>query len=287
MPDIKHTARRYLLGELTEAEQSALEETYFNDAQVFAEVAAEENALVDDYVRARLAPETRRRFETVYLSRPERRARVEFAEALLSRADASPTFSIGDRSESPRSNWLTTWLGPRPALAMATLAAAVVLGIALWPALRSTRQEPEQQQTTMANASPSTPTAPPPEPTVAPTLSIVTLALTVGPGQRSSSPSALTTLEIPASTDIVRLALTLRERDYGRYRVIVRAIGAEEVLQRDDLKPSLEPSGPAFTIDVPASTFASGDYILTLQGATGTGEFDDLSQALFRVRLVR
>ena len=182
MTDIKHTARRYLLGELTEAEQSALEETYFNDAQVFAEVAAEENALVDDYVRGRLAPETRHRFETVYLSRPERRARVEFAEALLSRADASPAPSIGDRSESPRANWLTTWLGPRPALAMATLAAAIVLGIAVWTALRSTRQEPEQQQAKTSNASPSTPTAPPPEPTVAPTLSIVTLAMTVGAG---------------------------------------------------------------------------------------------------------
>ena len=149
MADIKHTARRYLLGELTEAEQSALEETYFNDAQVFAEVASEENTLVDDYVRGRLAPETRRRFETVYLSRPERRARVEFAEALLSRADASPAPSIGDRPESPRAHWLTTWLGPRPALAMATLAAAIILGIAVWTALRSTRQEPEQQQTTI------------------------------------------------------------------------------------------------------------------------------------------
>ena len=284
MADIKHTARRYLLGELTEAEQSALEETYFNDAQVFADVASEENTLVDDYVRGRLAPETRRRFETVYLSRPERRARVEFAEALLSRADASPAPSIGDRSESPRAHWLTTWLGPRPALAMATLVAAIVLGIAVWTALRSTRPEPQQQQTKTANASPSTPTAPPREPTVAPTLSIVTLAMTVGAGQRSSSPSAPTTLDIPANTDTVRLALTLRERDYGRYRIIVRAIGAEEVLRRDDLKPSLEPAGPAFTIDVPASTFNSGDYILTLQGATGTGEFDDLSQALFRVR---
>ena len=283
MTDIKHTARRYLLGELTEAEQSALEETYFNDAQVFAEVAAEENALVDDYVRDRLALETRHRFEAVYLSRPERRARVEFAEALLTRVDASPAPSIGDRSESPRANWLTAWLGHRPALAMATLAAAIVLGIAVWTALRSTRQEPEQQQTT-ANASPSTPTTRPPEPTVAPTLSIVTLAMTVGAGQRSSTPSAPTTLEIPANTDTVRLALTLRERDYGRYRVIVRAIGAEEILRRDDLKPSLEPSGPAFTIDVPASTFVSGDYMLTLQGATGTGEFDDLSQSLFRVR---
>ena len=283
MTEIKHTARRYLLGELTEAEQSVLEETYFNDAQVFAEVAAEENALVDDYVRGRLAPETRHRFETVYLSRPERRARVEFAEALLTRADASPAASSGDRSESPRANWLTAWLGPRPVLAMATLAAAIVIGIALWTALRSTRQGPGQQQAKMANVSPSTPTAPPPEPTVAPALSIVTLALTVGPGQRSSSPSALTTLEIPANTDTVRLALTLRERDYGRYRVIVRAIGGAEIVRQGDLKPNLEPSSPTFTIDIAAAALPSGDYLLTLQGAVGA-EFDDLSQALFRVR---
>jgi hypothetical protein len=283
MTEIKHTARRYLLGELTEAEQSALEETYFNDAQVFAEVAAEENALVDDYVRGRLAPETRHRFETVYLSRPERRARVEFAEALLTRADASPASSSGDRSGSRRAGWLTAWLSPRPALAAAAVAAGIVIGIALWTAQQSSRPGPESQQARTSNGSPSTPSTTPPGPPVSPTLSVVTLAMTVGAGQRSSSPSAPTTLEIPANTDTVRLALTLRERDYGRYRVIVRAIGAEEVLRRDELKPSLEPSAPAFTIDVPAATFASGDYMLTLQGATGTGEFDDLSQSLFRV----
>jgi hypothetical protein len=281
MTDIQHTARRYLLGELSEAEQSALEATYFNDPQIFDVVAAEENALVDDYVRGRLAPDTRHRFETSYLSRPERRARVEFAEALLVRADAPGASSSGDRSEAGRIGWLTAWLSPRPALAAASVAAAIVVGIVFW----NSRQGPGpvSQQAQTPGASPSTPPPTPPGPPVSPAPAVVTLALNVGAGQRSSGLGSPTLLDVPADTDLVRLALTLRERDYGRYRVLVRAIGAEEVLRRDDLKPNLEPSGPAFTIDVPAATLASGDYMLTLQGATGTGEFDDLSQSLFRV----
>ena len=46
------------------------EEAYFGDSCVFAEVAEAESALVDDYVRGRLAADIRRRFEQVYLADP-------------------------------------------------------------------------------------------------------------------------------------------------------------------------------------------------------------------------
>ena len=282
MIDGTQMARRYLLGELTEAEQAAHEEAYFNDPRLFDEVAAEENALIDEYVRGRLAPELRQRFESAYMSRPERRARVEFAEALLTRVDAPPSPEV----PQPRhAGWLTGWL-PRPWLAAAAVATAVVIGITAWIVMQSTRRGTESQQTQASNLSPSAPPEAPSGPAT-PTFSLVTLSLTVGAGQRSSALSAPTVLEIPASTDTVRLALTMRERDYGRYRVVVRAIGGEDILQRGDLRPSLEPSGPAFTIDVPAAAFTSGDYLLTLQGVLTTGEVDDLSQSIIRVRQVR
>ena len=287
MIDGTQMARRYLLGELTEAEQAAHEEAYFNDPRLFAEVAAEENALIDEYVRGRLAPELRQRFESAYLSRPERRARVEFAEALLARIDAAPSSSSDPLLQPQRVSWLSAWFGPRLMLAATALAAAIVVGLTLWIVLQSTRPGPQSQQAQTSNGSPSTPPEVTPGSPVAPALSIVTLSMTVGAGQRSPGLATPTTLELPVNTDTVRFALTLRERDYGRYRIIVRLLGGDEVLQRGDLRPSLDPSSPTFTIDVPASTFTSGDYMLTLQGATSTGEFDDLSQSLFRVRQVR
>jgi hypothetical protein len=91
-------------------------------------------------------------------------------------------------------------------------------------------------------------------------------------------------LVIPPNTSEVRLVLSLRENDYPNYRVLVRAIGGAEILRRSDLKPSAHTAGATLSLTTPAGGFSPGDYMLTLQGAAGGGEFEDLSQSLFRVR---
>ena len=57
MNDSKQTMIRYLLGELPEGEQAAIEEQYFADPRVLDELTQTETALVDDYVRGRLSAE--------------------------------------------------------------------------------------------------------------------------------------------------------------------------------------------------------------------------------------
>ena len=58
--------KRYLLGELDESEQKALEEEYFTDSQLFDKMTQVESDLVDDYVRGRLPAETRKQFEQTH-----------------------------------------------------------------------------------------------------------------------------------------------------------------------------------------------------------------------------
>src|SRR5688500_6089886 len=89
MNDSKHVMTRYLLGELSEGEQAALEKAYFEDPDVFTELTAAEEGLVDDYARDRLSPDDRARFERVYLADPRRRERVQFAQALITRLDGT------------------------------------------------------------------------------------------------------------------------------------------------------------------------------------------------------
>jgi len=79
--------QRYLLGELTEVEQEALEQRYFNDRLLFEQMVQAENALVDRYARGLLSPEVRDRFESYYLAHPKRRERARFAEALAAKLD--------------------------------------------------------------------------------------------------------------------------------------------------------------------------------------------------------
>ena len=79
MDELEQTITRYLLGELTEQEQAALEKSYFKDPLVFNQVLQVESALVDSYARGQLSSEVRERFEQYYLNHPSRRERVEFA----------------------------------------------------------------------------------------------------------------------------------------------------------------------------------------------------------------
>ena len=263
MSDSKTTMTRYLLGELPEAERTALEQACFDDPLVFAGLEESESDLIDDYVRGRLAPELRRRFEQIYLTDAQRRQRVAFAKALIQRLDGAEQPSAADartrpRSSSGRSTWLQALAGRRPAFqwSLAMLMVVVVSG-ALWFAIQATRS---RQQ------------AP----------AFVTLALSVGPGGRSAGTDAPVTLRIPEGTNQLRLALSLQEHDHPRYRVILRMVGGAEILKSEALAAGTDTSGAVLSLALPASHVPAGDYMLTLQGETGGG-FEDLSQSLFRV----
>ena len=80
---------RYLLGDLPETEQAAIEQEYFADPEKFEEVWAAENDLVDSYVRGRLSRGERELFERNYLQSPKHRERVLIAGKLLEAADRS------------------------------------------------------------------------------------------------------------------------------------------------------------------------------------------------------
>jgi anti-sigma factor RsiW len=303
MTDQAALMTRYLLGELSEAEREAFEARYFEDPRVFAELADVESALVDDYVRRRLTPEVRRQFEAFYLADPARRERVRFAEALVSTIDRVNTAAkTPTRRQEPSSPW-PAWLGAIRAPRFAMAAAMLVLAAAgIWlvlnaprtprvssttagggPGPAATSVQPGDSTTATGVPTPGTtqpgPNAPPP-----PVVAIATLALTVGPGERAAAIGEPPTLTIPPDTEQVRLALTLREHDYARYRVSIRAVGGGEVFRLSDLIPIMDDRTPAFTLTMPAPRLQTGDYLLTLQGASAAGEFEDLSQTLFRVR---
>ena len=73
--------RRYLLGELAEADQAALERELLIDRGKFDQVWGVENELVDSYVRGEMSRADRERFEVHYLVSPLHRERVVIAES--------------------------------------------------------------------------------------------------------------------------------------------------------------------------------------------------------------
>jgi hypothetical protein len=131
---------RYLLGELSAAEQTALEDEYFGDESKFDRLCKAEDALLDRYSRDSLSEADRERFERSYLTNPRRRRHVMFARALAQVVDenldarrAAPQTAGSERIERPgaRLSWLSSLAqlprGPRFALSMAA-ALLIALG---------------------------------------------------------------------------------------------------------------------------------------------------------------
>src|SRR6266404_423631 len=74
--------RKYLLGELNEAEQQALEERLMAETEFFDLLQVAEDELVDDYLGGGLSAVERERFDSFFVSTSERRRKLSFAMAL-------------------------------------------------------------------------------------------------------------------------------------------------------------------------------------------------------------
>jgi hypothetical protein len=141
--------RRYLLGELPEAERSELADRYFVDEEFFDELLDVENELVDQYVRGQLSSEERKNFGDYLRSLPDGESKLATAYALMEAGNearvASPAQSAeatragltedthlptAEASPASRSRWesLSEWLfGGRHSLQYATATILIAL----------------------------------------------------------------------------------------------------------------------------------------------------------------
>lgn len=114
--------RKYLLGELPESEQQALEERLMTETELFALIPVIEDELIDDYLGGLLSSDERGRFESFFVSTPERRRKLSFAMALRRYITAE-----GEAVEAPATEPATTKPSPRIAAGQSS-----VIGGATW-----------------------------------------------------------------------------------------------------------------------------------------------------------
>src|SRR5262249_1908978 len=140
-------AARYLLGDLPETEQMAVEQEYFADPEKLEEVWAAENDLVDRYVRGRLPRGEQELFERNYLQSPKHRDRVALARKLLEAADrqAAESGPAPDRAPGRLMEALSALLTPR-ILAPAT-AFLLLLSFLSWLLVERSRMYEELEKT--------------------------------------------------------------------------------------------------------------------------------------------
>ena len=306
MDELVQNITRYLLGQLSEPEQAALEEKYFRDPQVFNEVLRVESELVDAYARGQLSTEMRKQFEGYYLKHPSRRDRVDFARALTTRIDEREASATRTESASSVSWWqrlFATIVGQRPRLRFSVALAAVLITVAgVWIFISLRRQQQQQKEAAQIETQRENqerrepeqtaqrqPTIAPPQipqrspsPTTNPTHAVAFLTLVAG-GVRGTDNGGTQTLIIRPETTQAQIVLKLRDDAYPHYRVSLQKIGGPEIFTQTNLRPRSTKAGANFVFTVPASQLSSGDYALTLRGVAPDGEVDDLNKSLFRV----
>ena len=137
---MQNEVRRYLLGQLEEADQEKIELRLLTDSSFGEEFDTIVDELTDQYVRNELTDDELKRVEKYFLTTPERQRKLEFATELLGHADAERGGERAERTQvanvrpivASKPSWLDQlrafW--KRPSLAHGGLAAAVLLVVA-------------------------------------------------------------------------------------------------------------------------------------------------------------
>ena len=302
---------QYLLGKLGVEEQQRFEEQLMTQESLFDELMVLEDELIDEYLQGTLSPPDRANFEKHFLATPERRQKLQFAQALRKHvAAAAPKQTpLPVPKRSFWQSFLDLVRVQTPAFRygfQAALSAVIVAGVWMggttWRlstqvaqirSQRSVSEEREQlvrqqleeqrrrsqeleQQLVLAQAQGQKP--------LEISLSrLVTFVLSSNLVRDSSG--TLKRLAIPPDTDLVELRLELADHTYQNYRAALQDVDEEgaEILAFNKLKPQRLGPNQFLVLTLPAKSLQRGDYLLKLSGASKTGEFDPLDSYQFRV----
>lgn len=298
---------QYLLGQLEDTEQRQLEERLMTQDDLFQQVQVLEDELIDEYLKNALSAQDRADFEKHFLSAPERRQKLRFAESF--RSYVATAHEGTGKQPSKSSFWQTLWAGLRtlaPALryGFAALLVGVLVGglrmastiqrlntqVAQIRTEKGSLQEREQQlqqqleeqrrrsqELEQQLALTQAPGHKRPETS----LSTLAVVLTAGLVRDSGTSNRLT---ITADTHLVELRLELADPKYDNYRVVLQDGEGSEIRAVNKAKPQRLGSNQYIIVTLAAKDLPTDDYLLKLSGASKTGELDPITSYSVSVR---
>jgi hypothetical protein len=309
--------RRYLLGELAEADQAALEQELLIDRGKFDQVWAVENELVDSYVRGEMSRADRKRFEGHYLASPLHRERVAIAESFLTDIDQVAGEKVQVREKEPVVPWRRRFplRSPRlvsgPVFGMALVMALLLTFSLIWlhfervrltgqiatvqkeaeaeraflkqreRELASRNQEIEKEIADVSRRNEQLKAELEQlsrRPDVAP--AVLSILLAPAPIRGEKAPPQST---VPLSAGKARLLMELNDNDYANYQAVIQTVEGREIFRRRTGKVRLGKDRAFATLPVNVGDLTKGDYILILLGQTADGRSEEIDRYFFRV----
>jgi anti-sigma factor RsiW len=310
---------RYLLGELSETERTALENEYLVDRAGYDQICRIEDDLLDRYARGALSPVDRERVERRYKTNPWRRRHLDFAEDLVRVIDEELA-AASNPKQAKGVSWRSIFAAPphnlrailRPMPAIAAL--LVVIGgtwftietarLRAWlgearreaEALRR-RERSQARQITDLDAQlrqlaeerdrlqtqlRGVKKTGPPLSRIGRSPVFLTISVEDFRGAGAQEPKTLT---IPRGATEARLRLYPPGNAFPAYLVTLRREAGSEVFSRSGLRPHAGKAGDFVIVNLPASRLTNGNNVLALSGISPAGEVEPLAKTLIKVRM--
>jgi hypothetical protein len=169
----EETCERYLLGDLSDAEQAQLEEAYFADDALFERFLAVKDELLDAYARGELTEEKHARLEQHFRATEPRRQQIDEAQDLIRAATAAARKTAiadgektGTITRKAKSSWRESladmfWLRPLAWQSALVVLLLLILG-GVWTLIRyRQRRQAELASSEKAKPQPPQATSPP------------------------------------------------------------------------------------------------------------------------------
>jgi len=306
--------RRYLLGELAEADQAALEQELLINRGKFEQVWAVENELLDSYVRGEMSRADRERFEGHYLASPLHRERVAITESFLTDIDQAVGETVEARAKEPVVPWRRRFSlrSPRPVFGVVLIMTLLLTFRLVWSyierarltgqiandqkeaqaeraflkqrerELESQNQEFENQIAEVSRRNEQLKAELEQlrlqRQTAPPTVLSFVLAPAPVRGEKAIPKST-----IHLSAGKARLLMELDDNDYANYQVIIQTVDGLEILRRRAGKGRFSKDRAFATLSAKAGELSKGDYILILFGHTPDGGSKEVDRYFFQV----
>jgi hypothetical protein len=304
---------RYLLSDLPQEEQSVLEQEFLVDGDLFEQVWAVENELIDGYVRGKLTAAEKDLFERNYLASTIHRERLAFAKNLVRAAD-SAVEKEKPGTEPAVNRWNSFFAGWNSNRFRWAMAAAVLLFAAssVWLLAENRRlraqvsqarpevaaqqriKELEKELETQREqrnelAAQLAALGEEPKPTIGPQSppnqveqrSVVSFLLSPLLMRGGAEPQELS---IPNETTAVLLKMRVEKPDGHSFQASLRTVDGGQIWSKSGIKArSQDKSGLTVSLSIPANKIPPSDYVLTLSATNKANELEEVNRYFFRV----
>jgi hypothetical protein len=319
--DYEQACVRYLLGEMSEQEQTEFEEAYFADDSRFERFLMVKDDLVDSFARGELGGLERDRFEHHFLGSEPRRQRVAEAKELIRAVtEAAPkaTSEVAPGVLTRHDSWwqsITRMVVSRPLVLRLALAALLIVAISgAWLIIKSVRNEraererkeaeevarqrkeaedankgaPSINDNTTDNKSRSdnsigTLGEQSPKRTPPTSAQVASLLLLPINSRDSSNGNTLT---LKADTQVVNLHLPMKSDDYQSYNISLQTVDGKQVLTNHGLRAKTVRDVAMINLALNSSLLIHQDYIVTLSGLTRDGKLETINEYYFKIERI-